>query len=219
LKPSISLTVDSNFTSYEWRYEDGTLISSSNDAEIINEGSYSLRVTQLQNGVNCEDTFSFELIRSTLPEIQQVNYGELGSNFIEIIATGDGVFEYSIDNNDYQDSNYFPDVEGGTYVVYVRDKNGCGIASREVTIIDYKKFFTPNNDGFNDLWHIEGIMNYPEARISIFDRYGKLLKSLSSSDSGWDGTYNGKPMPSADYWFQADLAEGISFSGHFSMKR
>ena len=173
----------------------------------------------MSNGITCENSFSFNLTRSALPQIQRVNYGELGTNYIEIIASGDGNFEYSIDNINYQDSNYFTNIEGGIYTVFARDKEGCGEDSSEVTIIDYPKFFTPNDDGFNDYWQIKGISKFPNSKIFIYDRYGKLLKQLSASSLGWDGFYTGKKMNSSDYWFKVDLDNGTSFSGHFTLKR
>ncbi|WP_423820496.1 T9SS type B sorting domain-containing protein [Salinimicrobium sp. TIG7-5_MAKvit] len=101
----------------------------------------------------------------------------------------------------------------------VRDKSGCGIDSEEVTIIDFPKFFSPNNDGFNDLWQIEGIKNYSNTVVIIFDRYGKILKQIGSNEIGWDGTYNGKPMPSDDYWFSLQLENGEIYKNHFSLIR
>jgi large repetitive protein len=83
-------------------------------------------------------------------------------------------------------------------------------------------FFTPNNDGYHDTWNIIGIADNPTAKIYIFDRYGKLLKQLSPTGRGWDGTYNGRPMPSNDYWFRVEYREdGIEkeFRGHFTLKR
>lgn len=219
LEPSISLTINSGFNSYNWFFEDGTSISQTNTAEITEEGSYVLKVIQIENGISCENSFDFNLTRSVLPTIQQVNHGELGNNFIEIIASGDGEFEYSIDGIDYQDSNYFPNIQGGIYMVFVRDKEGCGEDSEEVNIIDYPKFFTPNNDGYNDFWYIRGISEFPNSQILIFDRYGKLLSQLSSSDLGWNGVYNGKKMISNEYWFRANLGNGENFSGHFTLKR
>nr|WP_291128526.1 T9SS type B sorting domain-containing protein [Flavobacterium sp. UBA7682] len=56
----------------------------------------------------------------------------------------------------------------------------------------------------------------------MFDRYGKLLKQISSAGDGWDGTYNGQPLPSTDYWFTVDYPEqgGMKqFKAHFSLKR
>ena len=86
--------------------------------------------------------------------------------------------------------------------------------------IDLKpKFFTPNNDGYNDLWQISVIKKFPNSKISIFDRYGKLLAELSSDDVGWDGFYNGKEMASDDYWFKVNFNNKVVFSGHFALKR
>ncbi|OBX26974.1 hypothetical protein A9996_02065 [Gelidibacter algens] len=219
LEPSMNLAVNPNFLSYEWISQDGALISSTPNAEIVNEGTYLLTVTQVENGIICENTFSFDLIRSVLPQIEQVNYGQLGANFIEIIASGDGHFAYSTDGINYQDSNYFSNVQGGIYTVYVRDKDGCGEDSRNVIIVDYPRFFTPNNDGYHDYWHIKGITAFPNATIMIFDRYGKLLSQLASNDVGWNGLYNGNPLIANDYWFTADLGNGTHFSGHFTLKR
>jgi len=118
----------------------------------------------------------------------------------------------------------FDNVSGGDHIVYVRDVNGCGILSRDVTVIDYAKFFTPNGDGNNDTWTIKGIDTQPTAVIYIHDRYGKLLKQLSPSSPGWDGTYNGNLMPSSDYWFtlqyiEPTTGENKTFSAHFALKR
>ncbi|MFT6602487.1 MAG: gliding motility-associated-like protein, partial [Dokdonia donghaensis] len=63
------------------------------------------------------------------------------------------------------------------------------------------------------------------AKIFIFDRYGKLLKQLSPTSPGWDGTFNGQPMPSNDYWFRVeftevdDLGTQRTVNGHFTLKR
>ncbi|WP_371311633.1 T9SS type B sorting domain-containing protein [Flavobacterium circumlabens] len=79
------------------------------------------------------------------------------------------------------------------------------------------KFFTPNEDGINDTWEVNGITDQSYT-IYIYDRYGKFLKNLSSN-IGWDGNFNGKPLPSSDYWFQIIFENGTNKTGHFSLKR
>ena len=79
------------------------------------------------------------------------------------------------------------------------------------------KFFTPNADGYNDTWEITGINNQNYS-VYIFDRYGKLLKTLKNNNN-WDGNYNGNPLPSSDYWFHLIFENGITKKGHFSLKR
>jgi gliding motility-associated-like protein len=84
--------------------------------------------------------------------------------------------------------------------------------------LPYPKFFTPNNDGFNDTWTIDFNYLEPNSSIRIFDRYGKLVKELKNNDS-WDGTYLGHVLPATDYWFTVTRKNGSEFKSHFSLKR
>ena len=93
--------------------------------------------------------------------------------------------------------------------------------SKELQIITYPNFFTPNGDGYNDFWNINLPTDY-NGIIFIYDRYGKLLKQLNSQGPGWDGTFIGKPFPSTDYWFRVEYTENNirkEFKSHFSLKR
>ena len=55
--------------------------------------------------------------------------------------------------------------------------------------------------------------------IYIFNRYGKLLKELNPNSLGWDGTFNGLPLPADDYWYTIKLEDNREVKGHFSIKR
>lgn len=220
LEPSLAIQIETDFEYYQWTQPDGSVISNAFETELTSEGMYTLTIGQTTNGLYCENHYEFELVRSELPTIVEIKRRELSTdNYIEIIASGDGDFEYSIDGVVFQDSNYFPNILGGNYTVMVRDKKGCGEDSQQVTLIDYPRFFTPNNDGFNEYWQIFGIEAFPDAQVYIFDRYGKLLAQLRPEDEGWDGFFNGREMISNDYWFRANLGEGTIFSGHFTLKR
>ena len=110
----------------------------------------------------------------------------------------------------------------GIHNISVKETNGCTELTATISIIGYPTFFTPNGDGIHDTWNLIGLQNQPNAKIYIFDRYGKLIKQMSASGIGWDGTYNGQPLPTTDYWFTVDyFEEGASkfFKSHFSMKR
>lgn len=89
--------------------------------------------------------------------------------------------------------------------------------------ITYEKFFTPNHDGVNDYWRIKWGDPNSFSEVYIFDRYGKLVKALVKYDDFWDGTYNGKPLPSTDYWFLTTFTDcngnRIQLKSHFSLKR
>ena len=103
------------------------------------------------------------------------------------------------------------------------DANGCSSPlTRDVLVVNYPKFFTPNDDTYNDTWNISGLQEQKDAKIFIFDRYGKLIKQIYPSGKGWDGTFNGEPLPSDDYWFLVEFTENFQskeFRAHFSLKR
>lgn len=220
LEPSLHISADISFDTWEWLSEDNSIISNSFEVNLVDAGKYTLRVSKASNGAICENYFTFTLVRSTLPKIVGIKTQDISqNNSIEVQTSGDGDFEYSIDGFYFQNSNYFNNLSGGVYNVQVRDKSGCGFANKEIVIIDYPKFFTPNNDGFNDFWHILAIEEFPESVTSIFDRYGRFLKKLTYLDSGWDGTFNGEPLIATDYWFTVELGNGRSFKSHFSLKR
>ena len=145
------------------------------------------------------------------------------NNTVSIQVSGEGDYEFALDlsNSLYQDQNVFTNVLPGFHTVYVRDKNECGIVDKIVSVIGFPKYFTPNHDGYNDTWQVYGVSAQfqPNSVIYIFDRFGKLLKQLDPKGSGWDGTFNGNPLPTSDYWFSVTLDDGRIFNGHFTLKQ
>ncbi|HMB63704.1 MAG TPA: T9SS type B sorting domain-containing protein [Eudoraea sp.] len=149
------------------------------------------------------------------------------SNIVEFFVDGDGSYEYAINNGEFQDSSIFLDVPPGMNTVIINDKNGCGTTEPiPFLVVGYPKFFTPNGDGIHDAWNVLGIETLTNPVVFIFDRYGKLLKQIDETTIGWDGTFNGKPMPSSDYWFRLDYErdeEGTLVANtirtHFTLKR
>ena len=143
-----------------------------------------------------------------------------GKNSIELITPATNAnYEFSIDGINYQSNTLFTSVSKGNYIAYVRNTTTCEFATYPFTILDYPTFFTPNGDGFNDIWKIDGLDLYPQAVISIFDRFGKLLKQMNSNSVGWNGNLNGTQLPADDYWFRLVLNDNQIVNGHFSLKR
>jgi gliding motility-associated-like protein len=146
------------------------------------------------------------------------------THVIVAAASGMGVYEFSLDNGPWQVSGTFIGVRPGEHIVSVRDVNCFVEDSYALMVLDYPTFFTPNGDGYNDFWNIDILSGQPTSKIYIFDRYGKLLKSIKPAGFGWNGTYNGSRMPTADYWFLLeynDLTNGApkQLRGHFTLKR
>ena len=91
-----------------------------------------------------------------------------------------------LDFGPFQTSNVFNNVASGWHTVTVKDTSGCGIATLDVLVINYPKYFTPNGDGFHDTWNITDLKDLGNSMIYIFDRYGKLLKQIWPDKAGWD---------------------------------
>ena len=188
-------------------------------------GTYTVTVTNIDT--SCSFTDSVSTFFSSEPENVRAELitpaFSSGLTSIRAVAQGGfGVYEYSLNGLDWQSSPIFTSLPNGTYTIYVRDIQGCGLLlTNTIQTITYPNYFTPNGDGYNDRWNI----NLPEeynGLISIFDRYGKLIKQLSPTSSGWDGTFNGELLPATDYWFKVVYTEGNvqkEFKSHFTLKR
>jgi gliding motility-associated-like protein len=129
-----------------------------------------------------------------------------------------GNYEYSIDGVHFQEENIFRGLRPGVYTVYVHETKGCGNTSEEVYIFNYPKYFTPNGDGINDVWHIKYAAYEPKMAVEVYDRNGKLITKFANNES-WDGTFKGEQLPADDYWFVITRANGRKYNGHFSLIR
>ena len=211
---TIDLTVDAGFSSYLWNT--GTI---SNRITIDSPGMYSVIVTN-ENG--CQKTKKYTISLSGIATITGIKSTDFArdNNSISIEYTGIGDYEFSIDGDFFQDNATLDGIAPGEYLVYARDKNGCGLSLPFITyVLDYPRYFTPNNDGYNDVWNIKNLEKLPKSTLYIFDRYGKLLKQLTVLSNGWNGTFNGTPLPADDYWFHLNLENSRIIKGHFSLKR
>lgn len=217
------------FINYNWyivKNGQEILVSENETATINQEGNYILdTVFSLnKNGeeILCENSTTFSVIPSGKAVLQEIAVNDFSSNnTIQIDVTGIGDYEYSIDGINYQSGNVFREVQPGYYHISIRDLNGCGIVEKEIAVMGYPAFFTPNGDGINDFWKITGLNEQFEsnAMIAIFDRYGRIITQLSPTASGWDGRFNNRELPASDYWFTIKLENGRQINGHFALKR
>ncbi|SFZ93980.1 gliding motility-associated C-terminal domain-containing protein [Flaviramulus basaltis] len=207
---------------YLWSTGESTVQIQLDDPSQI--GDYWVTATTPNPTSNdCSNTKSFSVIESEEANINfttTVDFADPNSITVDINGIGDYVF--IIDDGEPQTSNVFENVTFGIHMITIRDLNGCKDVTTDVVVIDAPKFFTPNSDSYSDTWHIIGINQLPGTVVFIYNRYGKLLKTLPYTSIGWDGTFNGQNMPSDDYWFIAKvIQDGNSFDlkGHFALKR
>ena len=222
LDNEVSITNPKGDYTYEWYDSSGNIAGTGTTLSLQSAGTYSVIAT---SDLNCRSRTKTVVVRSSAKaQISQADIKvEDGENSNSILINtsnlGIGSYEYALDDGPYQDEPFFDDVLSGIRILYVQDKNGCGITSIEVAVIGFLKFFTPNGDGYHDKWQVDGIISQPGSNIYIYDKFGKLLAEIDPLGLGWDGNYNGKQMPSSDYWFRVQLTDGRIYTGHFSLIR
>ncbi|NNC51156.1 MAG: T9SS type B sorting domain-containing protein [Flaviramulus sp.] len=204
---------------YLWSNGDTTY-----ETEINAAGIYTVTVS---NADGCSKQRTVKVENSNVANFDNIEVLDATkNNVVTILVSGEGIYEYGLIDNDniiyapYQESSVFENVKPGLYRITVRDiKNNCGEINTQVSVIGFPKFFSPNNDGFNDTWQVYGVseMFQHNSLIYIYNRYGKLLKQLSPLQDGWDGTFNGSKLPSDDYWFAVTLQDGRIFKNHFTL--
>lgn len=216
---------DSAYT-YEWFLISGATYTPITGANLSTyavdtAGFYGVRATSNTTGC-ASDIVTATVILSPTPNKIDVIVSEYFSDeqtiTVNVFPTGD--YQYQMDNGAPQSANVFMNVASGAHQIVI--KSECGTFDKEVIIMDYPKYFTPNGDGYNETWNIFDLNTQANAKIYIFDRFGKLLKEISPSGTGWDGTYNQNSLPSTDYWFIVHYAENNMdkvFKSHFALKR
>jgi gliding motility-associated-like protein len=96
------------------------------------------------------------------------------------------------------------------YTLFAESANGCGTTSDAMQVYVYEaveipNVFSPNGDGINDTWQIRALASYPDCRVQVFDRYGRLLLSQTNYNTPWDGRYRNQPLPAGVYYYVIDL--------------
>jgi gliding motility-associated-like protein len=65
--------------------------------------------------------------------------------------------------------------------------------------------FSPNGDGTNDVWNLKGIERFPNCQVEVFDRWGQSIFKNVSYAKPWDGTHDGKFLPTGAYFYVIEL--------------
>ncbi len=214
----------------------GTLLGTGTNFTATQAGVYNVTFVKLipDVGSACNYNNTTVTIIESSPAIANFIVSpefDTDGTFITVYITeGFGNYTYQLEYpngtlSPIQTSNTFTNLVTGDYFVTIFDTLGNCTPTRigPIYIINYPNYFTPNGDGFHDTWNIFDLAQQPKSLISIFDRYGKLLKQISPAGSGWDGKYDGKDLPSTDYWFSVEFMtqskqKGV-FKSHFSLKR
>ncbi|HEY4540350.1 MAG TPA: T9SS type B sorting domain-containing protein [Faecalibacter sp.] len=200
---------------YKWFFNGQEIEGNFGDTYTVTiPGTYGVEVVSASGCRGSQQIVIVEGVGATITGI------EVNERNVTVNATSDAMpLQYSLDGINWQDSNTFTNVEGGQHVVYVKNAEGC-ISTREFSIFSIPTMFTPNGDGINDTWRVQGIELYQGSQLEIYDRGGRLLiNKRIESNVLWDGFYaDGKKAPSTDYWYVIKLTDGRKFTGSVTVK-
>ena len=183
----------------------------SQEIEVSQSGIYTVEQTT-ENGCTSTKTFEIQVLESA-----QIDNIFTDDTDIVVELANQGDFMFSLDGFTFQTSPIFQEVAGGRYQILVKSSE-CGVQSFPFLHIVIPKFFTPNEDGFNDVFRIGGDTYFTEFSVQIFDRFGKLLVTAERAPFTWNGNFNGKPLPSNDYWYRINI-NGKVTTGNVTIKR
>ncbi len=206
---------------YNWSNGDNT-----EDINGLTSGDYYVTITDDQGCEKSEHYYVGTMPQIVIsPSVIPVSCSDNSDGSIYVSVTG-GTGNYYYVWSNGSDSTSINDLEPGTYILTVTDDNGCEVTGDYVIpeslteCLFIPSSFTPNADGTNDTWVINNIELYPGHTVKIFNRWGTLLYEGSPYTEPWDGTYNGKPVPSETYYYIVDLNNGQeAFTGTVTIVR
>lgn len=176
----------------------------------------------LQNTNGCDSVVTLNL---TINKLQTLNAGSdqsvcKGEN---VILTASGAETYSWNNGVSDAIAFSPPLGTTTYTVTGTDGNGCTDTDEVIVTSEYcfeiPGALSPNSDNNNDTWEITGLQNYPNAIISVFDRWGQKIYEGTSTSAPWEGKYKEKELPTADYYYIIELGNGDNYNGVVTLKQ
>jgi gliding motility-associated-like protein len=210
---AINVDVFNGTAPYSYQWSDG---STGKNAVGLSAGRHSVTVSDASGCVADANTVLLEPSKISIKSIvKEPSCNDADDAEIEVIPSG-GNTPYSVSWNNGQSGINLEGLTSGYFTATVTDDNLC-VEDFEIEVpasfnecINIPTAFTPNGDGINDTWEIEGIEFYPAYNIKVFTKWGELIFSASAGDSSWDGTFEGKNLPSASYYYVIDLSDGSS---------
>ncbi|KIO77422.1 hypothetical protein TH53_09060 [Pedobacter lusitanus] len=120
----------------------------------------------------------------------------------------------------------------GTYYLSAIATDNQGLASTSATVIinlakkkdaiKVPNLITPNGDGKNDKWVIEGISNFPNNKVTIFTKTGQTVfatRNYSNESNYWEGLFNGGPLTTGTYFYIIDIGAKQPYTGFITLIR
>jgi gliding motility-associated-like protein len=222
---SISLTITSANEPYSISWSNG---SDEESLQELEPGSYSYAIVD-DIGCQLEGTIIIGAPEQITIDDTTVNptcpYANDGSINYEVLS-GAGVTTSWIFPEGLPGTGPLDMIGEDEYVLEAVDESGCTseftfvLTSEDLDCLFIPTGFTPNNDGYNDNWNIQGWQEYPNMQVEVFNRWGQSIFSSSGLyEAPWDGVLDGKPLAMASYYFVIFTELGTEpISGFVSLK-
>lgn len=208
---------------FSWTLPDGSTSNAGHQLLAQTQvGVYSLEI--VNNESLCgTPTYSFVVETIQPPQITDLIVRNENEVQVVVFATESYPLLYSSNGVDWQASPVFRNLPYGIHSFWVKydyNNGSCLSDPKETILIEFYNVVSPNGDGINDCFVINNLDVFQEgiSDLVIFDRYGKAIyQQQSSSNFEWCGTYNGRSLPSADYWFRLVLPDGRNIKSHITV--
>ena len=220
---TVTVTVDSsisNLADLDYSLDGGAYQASNIFTNVAPGTNHFIDVRHTNGCIKRTEVF---VISAFDPLVLVLEEGGL-NEIIAVTTGGSGGYQYTLNGEDYGSTNTFIIYESGDYTVTVTDSNGCTVSATkyfEYVDVCIPNYFTPNNDLRQDEWGPGCTENYKDLTFDIFDRYGRKIATMKLGQK-WDGRYNGKELPTGDYWYVVklnDKKDDREFVGHFTLYR
>lgn len=197
IEDKTTLDAGAGFDGYEW--------STGATTQTITDVGVGTYWVELKTG-ECISLQTVKVYASDQPVVTSI---EISNTTVTVnVNGGKAPYKYSMDNVNWQDSNVFTNIQRGDHIVYVKDSYDCEPTSINIVVPNLINVITPNGDGINDVIDYSALANKQNLIFNIFDRYGnKIFQADRFNNYKWDGTSNGKKVPTGNYWYSVTWNE------------
>ena len=223
---NIAINTSGGTGPYQYTWSKGETSSVINN---LPSGSYTLQVKDISTQCVATDSFIITQPDSLLvTSLARNDTCKAGNGSISVSVTGGTVpYQYLWSNN--ATANSITGLFDGAYTIVVTDKNNCkkslSVIVEEDTCLTViiHDVITPDGDGINDVWVIEGMHDYPKNTVHIFDKWGNVLYEKDGYNNDWAGRGSkGELLPDGTYFYLVKLNTTIGknvFTGAVLIKR
>ena len=213
-----------NDYSFSWLFNDVPInLADKPFLETDQIGIYNVRIEDLRTA--CIYTKTVEVLLASPPTDLEILTGpaQFGGIYqVTVNTSGSSIYSFSLDGGPFQSFPIFENVLPGPHRLEITLGGGCEVLTTTFIIFGYPTFFTPNGDNINETWSVSRAPGITDMTVYIFNRLGVLITVLTENQPMWNGSWNGKDLPSDTYWFQVEYTEDNTHkitNGYFTLKR